>query len=83
MELGTMPQYVVDKFYVEAEDPQGFRVDSERLTASGDQEAIEEAKHAASWQKPSHFMLRRAFHGAYSIIYRSPDSQAARQIPQA
>jgi hypothetical protein len=64
---------MVDLFFPDAAKPDGFRVESRRVVAYDDNEAIREARLAAIGN-PAHFHVRKVSRSGEKVIYRSENT---------
>ena len=66
-----MSHYMVDCFYPDKGQSDGFRKESFPIKISSESEAISEAKRTAFGKKPHHFHVRAVARKGDTDIYRS------------
>jgi hypothetical protein len=66
-----MTQYMMDCYAQDPAAADGFVCESFPIRASGDAQALWEAKSAAAWRKPAHFRLREVMRHGDRMIHDS------------
>ena len=66
-----MAHYMMDRYFPDATKPSGFRRESARLVAMGDDEAISEVKRFGHLNGSKWYELRRVWKKGDLVIYSS------------
>ena len=66
-----MARYIMDCFYPDSSEPDGYRSQSFAMMANSQINAIEEANWTAIWRTPAWFTLRIVKSGRETIVFRS------------
>jgi hypothetical protein len=74
-----MARYIMDCFYPDGAEPDGYISRSFPIIAENEIGAIEEAKWTAIWRKPTRFALRVVNRHGETVVFESERSAVARQ----
>ena len=66
-----MARYIMDCFYPDSAEPDGYRSQSFPIMANSQASAIEEANWTAIWRKPTRFALRVVKTNNETIVFKS------------
>ena len=69
-----LPHYMVDCFYPDKSQPDGFRTESFPIKVSDESEAINKAKRTAFGKKPHHFHVRAVGRKDDTVIFSSENA---------
>lgn len=73
-----MARYIMDCFYPDGAEPDGYRSQSFPIMADSRIGAIEEANWTTIWRKPTRFVLRTAKRRGETIVFKSDRAKDAK-----